>query len=53
MKGNISCMMKDLMVKVSYFCIDCLYSKKVSYIKYMHGMSEVGSYLNSGQGPMG
>ena len=30
-----------------------LFSKKVSFIKCMHGMSEIGSYLNLGQGPMG
>ena len=30
-----------------------LFSKMVSFIKYMPGMSEVSSYLNSGQGPMG
>ena len=41
----ISCMRRDLIVKLSYLCIE-RFSKKVGFIKYyLHGVSDAGSRL--------
>ena len=45
MRGNVSCMMRDLIVKLSYLCIYRMFSKKVGFKKYLHGVSDAGSSL--------
>ena len=42
MRGSVSCMMKDLIVKLSYLCT---FSKNVGFKKYLHGASDAGSRL--------
>ena len=51
MRGNVSCMMRNLIVKSSYISLYRTFSKKVGFKKYL--LQEVGSYLSSGQGPVG
>ena len=41
MRGNVSCMTRDLIVKLSYLCIKRL----VGFKKYLHGVSDAGSRL--------
>ena len=38
-------MMRDLIVKLSYLCIERLARIKVGFKKYLHGVSDAGSRL--------
>ena len=45
MRGNVSCMMRDLIVKLSYLCIERLARMYIGFKKYLHGVSDAGSRL--------
>ena len=41
----LSCMMRDLIVNLSYLCIERLARRYIGFKKYLHGVSNAGSRL--------